>query len=604
MKKNYILLIVGCLFFLALTYFSIWWIVLAILIGLASIAYRIHCNLINQIEARTSELELELAEKSGQIEKWLRNEKIMRRRMEEIQQSKTAVLNKLSHDIRNPMNSMMGMASLLGQTSLNTEQEKYLDAIRNCGKKMMTAINDILLKDMLSDSVGETGKAIPNQTDFDIRDCIEDVMGSLSAKAEKAGIELLCDVGYDIPAHLVGDESRLRQVLLNLIENAIKNTTSGEIIVTVAVEPSLKKEDVALTFEVRDTGQGMTDYMLNKIKMSLSHADASDIVHGENAGLGLIISNRLVTIMGGTLLIRSKIKEGTSALFNIVVRNSTIPQKRNPLDNFVGLFGKKILLIVNNSAKRKILISHLEHWKFNPTPAKTGKQALEILSADNAFDLIIMDYELSDTDGVQLMQGILKQYPRLPGILMYCANDELHRENKELFKSILSGQVRQNMLHVQVLSALIPKDQNMTKEQTGFFTLPDKFSEQYPLRILIAEDDQMNQLFAVKILNRLGYKPAVAKDGKEVLEMVSLERFDLILMDVEMPMMDGLEATRMIRLCLETQPVIIAMTANAMQGDREICLKSGMDDYLSKPVELEELVRILEKWALAGKVSL
>ncbi len=597
-------MIMGCLFFLTLTYFSIWWIVLAMLFGLACLVYRIHTNQIARINACKSKLEIELAEKSEQFEKSSRNEKSIRRKIEEIQWSKTTVLNKISHDIRNPMNSMMGMASLLEQTPLSTEQERYLETIHNCGKNMMTTINDILIKDMLNSAAGETGIIIPEQTDFDIRECIEDVLDSLSAKAEKTGIELLCQVGYDIPANVTGDESRLRQVLLNLIENAIKNTLTGEITVTVTLGQSLKKENVTLAFELIDTGNGITDDKLNKINMSLSNPDTSGLMHAENSGLGLMISNKLVTIMGGTLSIISKIKAGTRVLFSVVVSNSIIPQKRSPLDNLTGLSGKKILLVVNNIAKSNILLNHLDHWKFHATSASSGTHALEVLSSDHAFDLLITDLILPDMDGIQLTQKMRQLLPHLPAILMSNANNELNQEDKELFRSVLTKPVKQNLLYDQIVMALIPEDQTKEKKQNGAFVLSDKFSEQYPLRILIAEDDPMNQLFAVKILNRLGYDPDVAENGKEVLEMVSLERYDFILMDVEMPVMDGLEATRMIRLCLEVQPVIIAMTANAMQGDREICLKSGMDDYVSKPVELEELVGMLEKWALPAKQNL
>ncbi|HXB45888.1 MAG TPA: response regulator [Puia sp.] len=604
MKKNYILLVVGCLFFLTLTFFSIWWIVLALVFGLGCIVYRIHRNLLNKVEAHKSDLEQELAEKLAQLEKGLRNEKNMRRKIDEIQQSKTVVLNKISHDIRTPMNSMMGMASLLGQTSLNTEQNGYLDTIRNCGREMMTAINDILLKDMLNYSVAGTEKTTHDQTEFGLRNCIEDVLNSFSAKAEKEGIELLCNVGYDIPEQVAGDESRLRQVLLNLIENAIRNTSSGEIIVVVTAKQAMKKEEIVLVFEVKDTGKGMTADKVSKILASFSRPDDSDALHVENIGLGLIISNRLITIMGGKLLIRSKTNEGTSALFEIVVRDAVAVQKRNTPDNSAGLLGKKILLVVNNAANGNILMGQLESWKLSPILAKSEKQALEILSADTVFDLIITDLNLSDSNGIQLAKKVQELFPGLPAILMNCANDEQHQQHQGLFKSILSRPVKLEVLHNQILSALNALDQNILKQHNGSFQLSDKFSEHYPLRILIAEDDLMNQQLAVKILSRLGYKSEVAKNGKEVLEIVSLERFDLILMDVEMPDMDGLEATRMIRLCLEAQPVIIAMTANAMQGDREICLKSGMDDYISKPVELEELVRMLEKWALAGKEKL
>jgi len=601
MKKNYFLLIMVSLFFLTLTYFSIWWIVLAILVGLVWMAYRFHLNRINVRDARNMELQLELAEKSEQIEKGIRLEKNMRRKIEDIRKSKTAVLNKISHEMRTPMNGMMGMASLLGQTSLNPEQGEYLETIRNCGKNMITTINDILLKDMLNYSVGEAGKTNLELLDFNLRDCIEEVLDFFSAKTEKAGIELMYKVGYDVPEQVTGDEGRLRQILLNLIENAIKNTITGEIFVGITLKDLAKKGEINLSFEVRDSGSGMTKDKLDKIMMSLSHADPSSMIPAEDAGLGLIISNKLVKMMGGELLLWSKPEEGTRVLFNIIVSYSIIAQKRNQLDGAVGLEGKKILLVVNNSSNGSIIVSHLEHWKLVPTLSKSGKQALDILSADPAFDLLLIDAKLPDMDGILLAQKLRQQYPQLPLILMNSSSDEPDQKFPGLFKSILPRPVRQNILCSQLLTSLIPRDQNILKEPNGAFLLSDKFSEKYPLRILVAEDNPINQQFAVKILSRLGYKPSAANNGQEVLEVVSHEKFDLILMDVEMPEMDGLEATRMIRLCLEFQPIIIAMTANAMQGDREICMQSGMNDYLSKPVELEELVGILEKWALAGK---
>ncbi len=601
MKKNYFILVMGCLFFLTLTYFSIWWIILAIAVGLVGIAYRVHRNRVDRLDARQTEMEMELAEKSEQIEKGILREKNMRRKIEEIQKSKTAVLIKISHEIRTPMNGMMGMASLLGQTSLDTEQEEYLETIRNCGRSMITTINDILLKDMLNYSGGETGKTALEQTDFNIRNCVEEVLDFFSARAVKTGLELLYKVGYDIPEQVRGDEGRLRQVLLNLVENALTHTIAGEIFVGVTLLEPIKKGEINLAFEVRDTGSGITDDRLKKITMSLSDPDSSPATHAEDGGLGLIISDRLVKIMGGEFLIMSTIGEGTKVLFNMIAEYSIIPPKRNPLDNFTGLDGKKILVVVNNSLNGNILNDYLEHWKFSSSLAKSGGQALEILSENPGFDLVITDLAMSDMDGIELTQKMQQQYPGLPVILMNGADDEQYKQYPGLFRSVLPKPVRQNMLCNQVLAALDPRDQHGNKERNGSFVLPDKFSESYPLQILIAEDNLINQQFAVKILNRLGYKPKVAKNGEEVLEMVSHEQFDLILMDVEMPVMDGLEATRMIRLCLEFQPVIIAMTANAMQGDREICLQSGMDDYISKPVELEELVRILEKWAAAVK---
>jgi CheY-like chemotaxis protein len=521
--------------------------------------------------------------------------------MEEIQKSKTAVLIKISHEIRTPMNGMIGMASLLGQTSLNPEQQDYLETIRNCGKDLITTINDILLKDVLNFTVGEAGKTALEEADFNIRNCICEVLDFFSVKAEKAGIELLSKVGYDVPEQVTGDEGRLRQILLNLIENAFKNTLSGEIFIGVTLKDPVRKGEVDLAFEVKDTGSGMTGDKLNSIITSLSNSDSSNTVHPEAGGLGLIISDRLVKMMGGRLLFVSEAGMGTQILFNIIARHSIIAQKGIPLDNMAGLEGKRILLVVNNSLNADILVSHLKHMKLSPILSRSGKEALEFLSREPGFDLLLIDLKLPDTDGIGLSQRISLQFPSLPLILMNCPNDERYQQYPGLFRSILPRPIRQNMLNSQVSSGLILLDQRAVKGQNGNFLLSDKFSEEYPLHILIAEDNLINQQLAVKILNRLGYKPEVANNGEEVLEIVSLKKFDLILMDVEMTGMDGLEATRMIRLCLESQPIIVAMTANAMNGDREICLQSGMDDYLSKPVALEELVRILEKWALAIK---
>jgi CheY-like chemotaxis protein/signal transduction histidine kinase len=606
MKKNYLILVIGCffiLFILSLTYFSIWWVVLAMVIGLACLAYRIYYNRVNLLDARNTELEMQLAEKSEQLDKGMRNEKNMRSKMEEIQKSKTTVLNKISHEIRSPMNGMMGMASLLGQTVLNIEQKEYLETIRSCGKNMITTINDILLKDTLSYALEKNDKTGLERVNFNVRSCIEDALDFFSAKGGKEGVELMCWVSYDIPEYLSGDEGRLRQVLLNLIENSLTHTTSGDIFVGVTLQEPINKGEMNLAFEVKDTGSGIQDAELKAIMQRLQGAGSPHLTEAENTGLGLIITDKLVKTMGGKLHLKSKPTAGTTVYFNIIAGYATILQKRNSLENFTGLAGKTILLLVNNPSVGDILAGHLEHWNINIILARSGNELLQLLSSDTHVDLLLQDSKIPGMDAVELTQSIHQQYPDLPIILMNDAGDENYKSCAGLYTSVLSKPVRQNILFSLVLSVLIPQDRSIPKEQSDTLFLSDKFSEKYPMHILIAEDNPINQQFAVKILNRLGYKPEVANNGEEVLEIVSQENFDLILMDVEMPGMDGLEATRMIRLCLELQPVIIAMTANAMQGDREICLQSGMDDYLSKPVELEELIGILEKWALQVKVN-
>lgn len=472
MKKNYLILIVPFLFFLSLTFFSVWWIVMVILVCFLYVAYKVHLNKIEFIHAQNAALESLLVEKCEQLEKAIRNEKNVRGKMEELQKSKTTILNKISHEIRSPMNGMMGMASLLGETSMNSEQINYLETIRSCGKNMIATINDIIIKDVLNYSTTESGKTMLHQTCFNIKNCIDAALDFFSDKAKNTGIILFSFIASDVPEMITADEDRLRLVLLNLIENAIKHTSSGEIFIGVHIFQTKNAGELNLAFEVRDTGSGMNEVMINNIEKRLANENAINTIHTENAGLGLITSSRLIKIMGGEFIIKSKLKEGTRIFFNIII-------SVNPV----------------LAAKRKYIL----------------------------------------------------------------------------------------------------------KEKKGSVLSKNKFSETYPMQILIAEDNAINELFAMKMLTQLGYKPSVAKNGQEVLEIVSQQNFDLILMDVEMPVMNGLEATRMIRLCLQSQPVIIAMTANAMQGDREICMQAGMDDYLSKPVEPEELLQVLEKWSLTAK---
>jgi CheY-like chemotaxis protein len=276
--------------------------------------------------------------------------------------------------------------------------------------------------------------------------------------------------------------------------------------------------------------------------------------------------------------------------------------------NMTGLEGKKVLVIDDNSTNRTILKNQLEHWKLVPILATSGKEALEIVSHDSpkesgvlptGFDLILTDMEMPDMDGIQLAQAIKQSHPALPIILLSSVGDERARRHSDLFFSVLTKPAKQNMLRQQILNCLRKQDKNVLDEKPTKQLLPADFSKHYPLRILIAEDNAINQKLTERVLNKLGYKPEIANNGLEALQAVKQKSFDLILMDVQMPDMDGLEATRQIRLRVSDlgHPIIIAMTANAMQGDREVCMEAGMDDYISKPVKLEILVERLQLWA-------
>ena len=268
-------------------------------------------------------------------------------------------------------------------------------------------------------------------------------------------------------------------------------------------------------------------------------------------------------------------------------------------NKMIGFEGKQILIVDDNITNNAILNNQLEQWKLLPVLATSGKQALEILS-QSFVDLVITDLIMPGMDGIQLSQSIKSQYPKIPIILLNPVNDERHKQYAEIFSAVINKPVKQHNLFDTILTELRHKDKSVS-ENGASHQIPDNFSEKYPLRILVAEDNPVNQKWIKKILSKIGYQCEIAENGKAVLEIVSHEHFDLILMDVQMPEMDGMEASRMIRVCLETQPVIIAMTANVMQGDREECMQSGMNDYISKPVELNVLLNMLEKWALLIK---
>jgi CheY-like chemotaxis protein len=261
--------------------------------------------------------------------------------------------------------------------------------------------------------------------------------------------------------------------------------------------------------------------------------------------------------------------------------------------------GKKVLIIDDNASVRDMLRNRFEAWNMTVSEAGSGKQALEILSGKRDLNLIITDLQMPEMDGITLTQSIKKSHPDTPVMLLNSTGDEHYKKHPELFSSVINKPIRRHILKEQLIALIRQTGEvNLTSDHSNKHKLTADFAKQYPLSILIAEDNVMNQKIIIKVLNKLGYEPKMTNNGKEVLEEVSNKYYDVILMDVQMPEMDGLEATKMIRVCLSEQPVIIAMTANTLQGDREICLRAGMDDYISKPVNLEELVNLLEKWAI------